>query len=98
MSFLEVQFEDEVRRNPNSVRTWWNYAHSKVDEASPLDRFTVYERALAYLPRSFKLWHAYLEDRTAHMKRRSIKSKKYDLLIDTFERALVFMNKMPRIW
>ncbi len=98
MAYIEAQFEEEVTRNPYSVKTWWNYAHVKMEEVTPYERFAVYERALSYLPRSYKLWHAYLDDRTAHMKKKSIKSKKYDLLIDTFERALVFMNKMPRIW
>ncbi len=97
LASLDMQFEDELIRNPFSVRTWWAYAHSKTDQL-PVLRFAVYERALSYLPRSFKLWHAYLLDRTEHLKQTPIISKKYDLLVETFERALVHMNKMPRIW
>lgn len=98
MAFLEAQFEDEIKRNPYLVKTWWNYVQSKLEDPSPLERFSIFERALTYLPRSYKLWHAYLNDRTQHLKKKSVTSKKYDYLIDTFERALVYMNKMPRIW
>ena len=94
---LDHQFEEELRRNPYSVRTWWAYAHSKTDQLAVL-RFAVYERALSYVPRSYKLWHAYLQDRTEHLKLSPPTSKKYDLLISTYERALTHMNKMPRIW
>eukprot|EP00981_Chlorochromonas_danica_P008071 scaffold1962_cov180-Ochromonas_danica.AAC.6 len=98
MSYLEAQFEEEIRRNPYSVRTWINFLASKADDPQPLERFTLYERALAYLPRSYKLWHAYLTERRAHLKKVSILSKKYTLLIDLYERSLVYLNKMPRIW
>ncbi|RYG97013.1 hypothetical protein EON65_53510 [archaeon] len=98
MSYIDIQFEEEIRRNPYSAKTWWNYAHAKADESSRLERFSVYERALGYLPRSYKLWHAYLNDRVFHLRNTPINSKKYDLLIDVYERALVFMGKMPRIW
>lgn len=98
MSFIDAQFEEQLRRNPYSARTWWSYAQAKGDETSPLERFSVYERALGYLPRSYKLWHAYLNDRVSHLRNTPINSRKYDLLIDVYERALVFMGKMPRIW
>ena len=94
---LDFQFEDELTRNPYSVKTWWAYAHSKKDQL-PILRFAVYERALSYVPRSYKLWHAYLLDRTEHLKKTPPTSKKFELLIATYERALTHLNKMPRIW
>lgn len=94
---LDFQFEEELRRNPYSVRTWWAYAHSKKDQL-PILRFAVYERALSHVPRSYKLWHAYLLDRKDHLRNCAPTSKKFDLLVATFERALTHMNKMPRIW
>jgi hypothetical protein len=94
---LDAQFEEEIKRNPYRVSTWWAYAHSKADQLAVL-RFAVYERALSLLPRSYKLWHAYLQERTVHVKNKLISSKMYDLLIETFERAVVHMHKMPRIW
>lgn len=97
LASVDFQFEDEIKRNPYNVRMWWAYAHSKTDQL-PVLRFAVYERGLSFLPRSFKLWHAYLQDREKHLDGTIITSKKFDLLIETFERALVHMNKMPRIW
>jgi pre-mRNA-splicing factor SYF1 len=94
---MDIQFEEEIKRNPYNVKVWWAYAHSKMDQL-PVLRFAVYERALSFVPRSYKLWHAYLQDRVNHLSGTIITSRKFDLLIQTFERALVHMNKMPRIW
>ena len=62
------------------------------------ERFVVYERAVRYLPRSYKLWHAYLEERTEGVRHKAVTSKAHKILINTFERALVHLHKMPRIW
>jgi pre-mRNA-splicing factor SYF1 len=94
---LDAQFEDELARNPYSFKNWWNYIQTKQDQP-PLLRYTIYERALSFLPRSYKLWHAYLNDRTRSLKGKTIRNRKYELLIETYERALIYMNKMPRIW
>jgi pre-mRNA-splicing factor SYF1 len=94
---LDIQFEEQLKHNPCNLKIWWNYIQTKLDQP-PILRYTIYERALALLPRSYKLWHAYLLDRTATLRHKSIRSRKYELLIETYERALVFMNKMPRIW
>lgn len=56
-------------------------------------------RALKFLPRSYKLWYAYLQERyKAIHDRVDITHKKYQILINTYERAFVHMSKMPRIW
>lgn len=94
-SALDYKFEEEVRRNPYKVSTWWDYAHSKN---IPFLKFAIFERAVYYLPRSYKLWHAYLNDRKAQLKSESCKSPKYELLLKLYERALTHLNKMPRIW
>lgn len=94
---LDAQFEEELSRNPYSQTNWWLYLQTKQDQPALL-RYTIYERALSFLPRSYKLWHAYLQDRTESLKGKTIRNRKYELLVETFERALVYMNKMPRIW
>lgn len=58
----------------------------------------IYERALKCLPRSYKLWQAYLRERSSNLADKCITSKRFEILINTFERALIHMNKMPRIW
>lgn len=58
----------------------------------------IYERALKELPGSFKLWYNYLKLRRNQMKGKCITDPDYDELNNVFERSLVFMYKMPRIW
>ena len=99
MSFVIPQFEEQVSRCPYSAKIWCGYVQAlKEQDFSPLQYFSVYERALGHLPRSYKLWHSYLNDRVFHLRNTPINSKKFDLLIDLYERCLVFMGKMPRIW
>jgi pre-mRNA-splicing factor SYF1 len=90
-------YEDEVARNPYHLKAWTSYLTWKK-EALPAMRFFIYERALKYLPRSYKLWFAYLMERKKGLRGKSVADKGYDILINTFERALVHMNKMPKIW
>lgn len=97
LTSLDAQFEEEVARNPYAVKMWWGYINTKLDQP-PILRYAIYERALSFIPRSYKLWHAYLQDRGESLKSKSIRNRKYELLIETYERALVYMNKMPRIW
>ena len=61
-------------------------------------RKLLFERALKALPGSYKLWHMYLRERRDKIKRKCITDPAYESLNNTFERALVFMHKMPRIW
>lgn len=99
MSILpqDLHFEEELSRNPYSLKIWLNYLSCKQD-ASPATRYMIYERSLKYLPRSYKIWYAYLSDRKKLAEHKSVASKKVKILINTFERALVHMHKMPRIW
>jgi pre-mRNA-splicing factor SYF1 len=60
----------------------------------------VLERACSMLPRSYKLWKMYLELRTEHLKNKNpAKYAAHFVKVNAlFERALVLLNKMPRIW
>eukprot|EP01041_Mallomonas_annulata_P004566 gene4566-9076_t len=93
----DLRYEEEIARNPYYLKNWWNYLLFKK-ECQPTARYIIFERALKYLPRSYKLWHAYLTERRDRTKNRSISDKKFILLINTYERALVHLHKMPRIW
>jgi len=55
----DVVYETDLAAAPFSVSTWVAYAASKADARA---RAPVYERALARLPGSYKLWRAYLGD------------------------------------
>ena len=90
-------WEQSLSSNPYELRTWCDYLKFKAD-APHVKRCIIYERALSYLSRSYTLWAAYLGERTSHLSRRCISDKRYDTLIETYERALKHMKKMPRIW
>lgn len=58
----------------------------------------IYERALKQLPGSYKLWYNYLRTRRKQVKGKCITDPEFEEINNVFERSLVFMNKMPRIW
>jgi pre-mRNA-splicing factor SYF1 len=89
--------ENDLKLNPYRLKTWLMYL-SYLDHADPFSKFKVYERALKALPRSYKLWYAYLNERERHLRPYPITDKGYETLIKTFERSLIQMHKMPKIW
>jgi pre-mRNA-splicing factor SYF1 len=93
------EFEDALRTNPYQVKLWFRYFEASTNENSTMmSKFILYERALTFLPRSFKIWHCYLNEMDSYLIDRSVTAPEYDSLLDAYERALVYMNKMPRIW
>ncbi|XP_020574450.1 pre-mRNA-splicing factor SYF1 [Phalaenopsis equestris] len=93
----DLPYEEEILRNPFNLKLWWRYLIARAD--APFDkRRVIYERALKALPGSYKLWHAYLRERLDRVRAFSISHDLYGQLNNTFERALVTMHKMPRIW
>jgi pre-mRNA-splicing factor SYF1 len=93
----DLRFEEEVAKAPYSLTVWLVYLRSK-DGAKPKVRYMIYERALRRLPRSYKLWHAYLSERTLALRGKLVTDRRYAITANAFERALVHMHKMPRIW
>ncbi|KAL4562260.1 hypothetical protein LXL04_034458 [Taraxacum kok-saghyz] len=93
----DLLYEEELLRNPFSLKLWWRYLIARTE--SPFKkRAVIYERALKALPGSYKLWHAYLRERLELVRNLPISHSQYQTLNNTFERALVTMHKMPRIW
>ena len=45
-----------------------------------------------------QLWHAYLRERQKAVRGLSVKDPVVSALNNTYERALVSMHKMPRVW
>jgi len=93
----DVAYEQELQQNPYSVKLWFAYVRAKA-QAPQKVRFLIYERALKNLPGSYKLWHAYLQERVKSVADLCITDPKYEAANNTFDRALVFLYKMPRIW
>ncbi|KAL5716933.1 hypothetical protein ACHQM5_010035 [Ranunculus cassubicifolius] len=93
----DLLYEEEILRNPFSLKLWWRYLIARTQ--SPFKkRSLIYERALKALPGSYKLWYAYLRERLEVVRNLPISHSLYASLNNTFERALVTMHKMPRIW
>ncbi|CAI9087648.1 OLC1v1021777C1 [Oldenlandia corymbosa var. corymbosa] len=92
-----LQYEEEVLRNQYSLKLWWRYLIALTD-APFVKRQVIYERALKYLPGSYKIWYAYLRERLELVRNLPVTHYKNESLNNTFERALVTMHKMPRIW
>ena len=93
----DLLYEEDILRNAYSLKYWWRYMDAK-QRASPKQRNMIAERALKYLPGSYKIWHAYLKDRKRQVRGRAPDDPRIERLNRAYERALVFMHKMPRIW
>ncbi|CAJ2648726.1 unnamed protein product [Trifolium pratense] len=93
----DLVYEEELLRNTFNLKLWWRYLIARSD--SPFKkRFVIYERALKALPGSYKLWYAYLRERLEIVRSLPVTHSMFETLNNTFERALVTMHKMPRIW
>eukprot|EP00879_Flechtneria_rotunda_P016677 GHRR01017452.1.p1 GENE.GHRR01017452.1~~GHRR01017452.1.p1 ORF type:complete len:759 (+),score=226.66 GHRR01017452.1:413-2689(+) len=93
----DLLYEEELLRNPYSLKMWWRYIQARAD-ASERRRHLLFERALRALPGSYKLWAAYLSGRRLVVRGISPRHPALSALAHTYERALVTMHKMPRIW
>ena len=82
----------------HSARAWWN-ANQAINISNYEARAKLYLRALSqYLPGSYKLWNYLLLESRMHAKLRPIDDTSYEITNHLFEKSLVYMNKMPRIW
>lgn len=69
------------------------FAKSKPEKANEL-----YEKSICQNPGSYKLWHAYLLHKTRQTTDKPILDQIFQDVNNCYERALIFMHKMPRIW
>ncbi|OMO70432.1 RNA-processing protein, HAT helix [Corchorus capsularis] len=93
----DLLYEEELLRNPFNLKLWLRYLVAQPD-ASFQKKFLIYERALKSLPGSYKLWHCYLLERLKFVRDFTVTHPQWVSLNNTFERALVTMHKMPRVW
>lgn len=96
----DLIYEQDILRDPGSLRPWLTYIDFKLQHGSLIERAYVLERACIQFPRSYKLWKLYLELRIRHLrgKNPARHAQEYAKINALFERALVLLNKMPRIW
>lgn len=69
-----------------------------LERSDPGKAIELYQKAISENAGSYKLWHAYLLLRTRQLEDKPLNDKLYEEVNDCFEKALVFMHKMPRIW
>lgn len=93
-------YENDILRQPDNIKAWLDYAHFKKQYGTLLEQSFVLERACNALPRSYKLWMMYLDLRVSHLKGKNPARWKgeYQKVNALFERALVLLNKMPKVW
>ncbi|MCJ1250464.1 pre-mRNA-splicing factor syf1 [Trapelia coarctata] len=96
----DVVYEQDILRDPGSVKPWLAYVDFKLQHGTLLEQAYVLERACTQLPRSYKLWKMYLELRMRHLRNKNpaIHAAEYAKVNALFERALILLNKMPKIW
>lgn len=96
--------EEEVTRQPFAVQAWLGYLRALHDsslsrESLAAARFSVFERALQALPRSYKLWKLFLDEKYAREVRGARPdAPAFGALAALYERALTQLGTMPRLW
>ena len=93
----QIEFERDIKKDPYATKYWWRYLQYK-SAAPAKERNELHERALVHIPGSYKLWFSYLTERADQVSDRPLDSPMWVSVINTFERAFIFMSKMPRIW
>lgn len=91
----DIPYEEELVRNPYTLKPWLRYLQHKTDR--PLhEKVFVLERACRELPGSYKLWKLYLDLRVRHLDgvNPAKFEEEYDKVNDTFGRALILLNKV----
>ncbi|KAF7558799.1 hypothetical protein G7046_g5360 [Stylonectria norvegica] len=93
-------YEQDTGRDPGSIKPWLAYIDFKTRHGAVIEQAFIMERACAQLPRSYKLWKLYLTFRVKHVTKLNpgIFGAEYRKVNALFERALILLNKMPRIW
>ena len=96
----DVVYEQDILRDPGSIKPWLIYVDYKHQHGTLLEQAFILERACTQLPRSYKLWKMYLELRIKHLRNRNpaFHAAEYAKVNALFERALILLNKMPKIW
>ncbi|KAF3767495.1 TPR-like protein [Cryphonectria parasitica EP155] len=96
----DLVYEQDIQRSPGSIKPWLAYIEFKLQHGTVQEQAYVLERACNQLPRSYKLWKPYLTFRTKHVSKlnAAVFASEYRKVNALFERALILLNKMPRIW
>lgn len=70
----------------------------ELEKSDPEKATQLYLEALSVNAGSYKVWHAYLQHRVRQLESKRLDDPLYEEVNQCFDKALVFMHKMPRIW
>lgn len=98
-----MDVDSDIGDEPGASDTTWRSLSilpctTELERSDPERATILYERAIRENAGSYKLWHAYLLHRTRQLEGVALNDELYEKVNNCFERALVFMHKMPRIW
>ncbi|EFC49847.1 predicted protein [Naegleria gruberi] len=101
----DFEFEEKIVSNPYMLKTWLAYIKYKQTFQSNSDQYNniinvTFERALSYLPGSYKLWNMYLDVRIVQCESLHpiTRLDPVELINQVFEKSLITMHRMPLIW
>ncbi|KAI9757602.1 MAG: pre-mRNA-splicing factor syf1 [Chaenotheca gracillima] len=96
----DTVYEQDILRDPSSIKPWLAYVDFKLQHGTLHEQAFVLERACMELPRSYKLWKMYLDLRARHLAALNPAKHKMEFskVNALYERALILLNKMPKIW
>ncbi|KAI2636100.1 TPR-like protein [Xylaria nigripes] len=96
----DAVYEQDILRDLGNTKPWLAYIQFKLQHGTLQEQAFVLERACQQLPRSYKLWKMYLQFRTKHVSKlnAAVFVAEFRKVNALFERALILLNKMPRIW
>ena len=83
--------------NPYSSKAWWSSIQVLPVQVFR-DRSRLYERALGYIPGSYKLWYHYTSEAANYALRVNPTQAAREEVEVLYERSLRYMYQMPRIW
>lgn len=93
-----MPYEEDILAHGASPKSWLRYIDFKK-HAPVAEIYYLFERALLYLPGSYKIWKRYLDARKLEVcSKKLFFGREAAETNDCFERSLIFLNKMPRIW
>ncbi|TDH65927.1 hypothetical protein CCR75_005689 [Bremia lactucae] len=92
------EYEEATARQPFAIQTWTAFLRALAD--APLTaRCSIYERALQFLPRSYKLWKLYLDEfYDKQVRGQRVDAPSFGHLVALYDRALTQLSTMPKLW
>ncbi|PXF42071.1 Pre-mRNA-splicing factor SYF1 [Gracilariopsis chorda] len=98
-SAATLSYEEDVLRNPFSPRRWLEYlAHLSRHTAKPTSIFPVYERAVAALPGSYKIWYQYSQTFWKFAIKNHPDHPSREASLSISHRAALALKRSPVLW